>query len=1747
MSNMPIYSQVAPKYRAKNAKGSSTRENRGNSRDFDPLNYNHGGNIQLLNAPLESRIEKLEKRDSRRKEENRVRRSQKNDANEGKVEAYLRQNQVSIRQQQHRHSAVRQAEHRVNLRSLPLNEITSRQERTPTGHRVFPERENSRENRRQRDRERDFDFDGSPLSPIARDKDRVKKSTSRVSDVCDKRRFFCREWVFQKIAHCLEQRAVSKTAGTLILGDAGSGKTALCQELSAPGNGPQARQQRALNRRMLARHFLQGPGDCSQRPGEFVRSLAMQILSHSEHARPDERSDRNSLEENFVQKFRDICEDGEESSKPLLADSEDQRTDEEEMSSRQKTADRIHEREDYTDCINDAELSGHAVSEREGNIERERERLPEILPKADVKPTNPFISDQNDLRLYENHENLFLRNISQRQSKEMRNSRLLRQSSEPLQEKKPSVLQKSLSNDQEEKKEMNSPPKSRIPVANFRYPNKSGLRSDGSPKKDPKELPEYQNIVHDVKDDPQTEMELLLEKKRSVSEEEPPPIPSLPVNPRTLIANAYYEKLLSETEIQQALLPQNLDKNPDECFKKAILFPLLEIDPPKQCLFLLIDAIDEGATNDGEGSEGSVAGVVGRHQHLLPHWLLLVATARRHARLARVFTGFRKITLDELCRAHVAADVQRYVLARLDNEPRLRARVSSDAAAAASAAAALDHLRIKSDGCLLYLEKVLDGVADGFIALREIREIPGTLNGLYLWLAQRLFHGRRFNKVRLVLDVLLAARCGVTEDMLYKCLLTKEYSVTREDFNRRMHLLRRIVSVDRSTGFVSIFHRSFSSWLVDVKHCTRRYLCDVAAGHAALAMHYTLEARRLSALEIHHYVYHMTQLEQHLASLKKGKLGCEPVELHTLVLLWVLDSGCKVEAALQHDRGQMEEKIEDKDQDPESEGKESISCKSLEQSALENIMPELVNGTTTRWPRDRRVMRALIELSRTDSAPTEPEEDVNDLLSTEKALESEETGDEHDEGLQLDPGTVHELAARGDEETLAVLLKRRPELAQSVDAAGGTALHAAARAGRAGTAALLLKAGASPSVADGDGWSPLRAAAWAGHVEVVDVLLEHGCDVDCVDADNRTALRAAAWSGHEAVVARLLLGGAEPERADAEGRTPLMAASYMGHADIVRLLLDAGAGTDHADHDGRTALSVAALCRAGASCAALLLERGADPSRADRERATPLLVAAFEGHTEICELLLEAEADIESSDVAGRTALWAAASAGHADTVRLLLFWGACVDTMDDEGRTVLSTAAAQGNVEVVRQLLDRGLDEHHRDNSGWTPLHYAAFEGHIEVCEALLEAGAKVDEADNDGKGPLMLAAQEGHTRLVEILVDTWAAPVDQRAHDGKTALRLAALEGHFESVAALHCRGADVDALDADRRSTLYVLALDNRLAMARQLLACGASVHSSDTEGRTPLHVSAWQGHTEMVNLLIKVGIAAQEGHEECVLWLLQHGADPLQADHCGRTPAKVAWRAGHANICRLLERWSAPSAPPAPLTHEEKRPASPEYKRRSIHSSNSTKSSSNMTGGSNRSHDDDDKASLSFAQQVARCGRARREIDRDEPIPEHQVLEQDSKLRSYIANERDSELHGYARERDRRREQRHGATSPLYASPPRSPSEPRSPDPPAGSQPASLTSAPGLTDNHFNRDTHMRIILGRDKHAERSDGKNKRNGIVTNPAMRLVANVRNGLDSAAANIRRTGVALAASASSSNPAVKTNAFQWRKETPL
>lgn len=507
----------------------------------------------------------------------------------------------------------------------------------------------------------------------------------------DRKKFYCREWAFQKLSHCLDQRPVSKTCGALLLGSAGCGKTTFCSELCWPSQGPSGRQQRALNRRLLCYHFLQGHNEKSLSLSEFVRSLVTQILNHSTESHR-ERSMRRKL-------------------------------------------------------ANEAKLKQQ---------------------QDPTKPTNLCLQ-----------ENLY---------------------------------------------------------SNVLYAD-----SLLSPTAEAKKLP------------PET-----------------PPIPNLPINPRTVIADAYLEKLKSDPEIQIALRAKNIEMNPDDCLKRALLFPLLEIDPPKTSLFILIDSIDEHSfvysnstltrskPRERTSQSKTIAELLANHHHLFPQWLLLVCTARKQSKsIAKMFTGFRKLSLDDLRKSQVVRDVQQYILARLDQENSLRQHISRDTAEM------LNQLHIKSNGCFLYLEKVLDGVSDNFIVLREVREIPGTLNGLYLWLSQRLFNRRQFSKVQPLLNVILAAKCALNEALLYDIIKIYNAKITPEDFRKRFHLLRRVLVVSKN-GTIRLFHHSFAEWLLDIKHCTQKYLCNIFHGHCILAMYYTLHAKYLSNQEIYDYAFHLTRMEQYL-------------------------------------------------------------------------------------------------------------------------------------------------------------------------------------------------------------------------------------------------------------------------------------------------------------------------------------------------------------------------------------------------------------------------------------------------------------------------------------------------------------------------------------------------------------------------------------------------------------------------------------------------------------------------------------------------------------------------------------------------------------------------------------------------------------------------------------------------------------------------------------------------------------------
>jgi len=315
--------------------------------------------------------------------------------------------------------------------------------------------------------------------------------------VIEKKRFFCREWAFMKLSHCLEQRPQSKTCGALIVGGPGSGKTALCAELAWPSTGASARHQRSLNRRLLARHFCQARSEASLSPAQFVRSLVAQLL--------------------------------------------------------QASSDGAHHR---SSSIPTSPTTSATTAAATATIP------PAVTTTTTTTTTLTAVTTTTTTTIG---------------------------ATAPL------------------------------------------------------------------------------------------------LTSREAIAEAYAEKLRTDPEIQAALQPDVLDRDPDDALKKALLFPLLEVEPPKNCLFLLVDSIDEGqmlnppqtgtrdSRRESDNVSRTIAELLANHHHLFPQWLLLVCTARRQSKtISRMFTGFRKISLDDLRKSQVVRDVQQYILARLDQEDALR-------------------------------------------------------------------------------------------------------------------------------------------------------------------------------------------------------------------------------------------------------------------------------------------------------------------------------------------------------------------------------------------------------------------------------------------------------------------------------------------------------------------------------------------------------------------------------------------------------------------------------------------------------------------------------------------------------------------------------------------------------------------------------------------------------------------------------------------------------------------------------------------------------------------------------------------------------------------------------------------------------------------------------------------------------------------------------------------------------------------
>jgi ankyrin repeat protein len=150
---------------------------------------------------------------------------------------------------------------------------------------------------------------------------------------------------------------------------------------------------------------------------------------------------------------------------------------------------------------------------------------------------------------------------------------------------------------------------------------------------------------------------------------------------------------------------------------------------------------------------------------------------------------------------------------------------------------------------------------------------------------------------------------------------------------------------------------------------------------------------------------------------------------------------------------------------------------------------------------------------------------------------------------------------------------------------------------------------------------------------------------------------------------------------------------------------------------------------------------------------------------------------------------------------------------------------------------------------------------------------------------------------KFASLLEACWAQEPDDRPNfdsilyeldDASLAEDVEALQREYELLLK---RTSEVSSLnekqkiEALSRSLMDVMQSGD-VKEARRLVAAGALVQYADYDRRRPLH------------------IAAAEGHKECVLFLLSHGARVLSQDRWGGTAIDDAKQGGHRDIVSIL---------------------------------------------------------------------------------------------------------------------------------------------------------------------------------------------------------------------------------------------------
>ena len=891
-----------------------------------------------------------------------------------------------------------------------------------------------------------------------------------------------------------------------------------------------------------------------------------------------------------------------------------------------------------------------------------------------------------------------------------------------------------------------------------------------------------------------------------------------------------YGMLIYNSSFIPRVLQTSCLRDPYDCFEQAIAIPLRQVKTERQYYFIIIDALDECAS-DSAGT--SLVQFVKDSYNRLPKWVRLVMTSRNDSAVLIHFDSFPKVHLSS-SDARNLQDIEIFIASKLfEDTPFLeRAKVILGLGSSDEVTYLTNKLLTQSEGNFLFAKLMLQYGKDDWHNQADLNKLPKTVGEQYERYLRRAYGSReKIRPALAILEILVATFEPLTAKHIFDVLRIQEKIDFEYDFVYALKGLSHFVTYGEDNT-ITLFHQTFREWLTSKDNLGSPYYVSKGRGHRRLVEYYinVLRNNPNSSMDIYRLAQHISFDEEgdhyldDFRNIKASYINATiDNDFRTLLHLSASKNNRKALQIL-------------------SEAFEEIDCE--DSFGFTPAFVAAMNGLAENVD---YLLSKGANIEHRTKAPPPPSYVWGDPIERSKTSFWNST-------------MMHAAASGGHSSIIRLLLTKNASFTK-VNGVNLTAIQLAAQNGHLEVVKVLHKHGAQLDHLS------LQYAAFKGHANVVAYLLNFSVEDICMRCDgsfywlqNRTRYQAASLDySHDAVlsddkfkifcqsalhlavtknhtkVAQLLLSQKyrTVHCTDFTGRTPLHEAVRQNHVEMAELLIKGGTKISHKCSRFQNLSSEFQLS---------FKERKDYNKDICHCGSTPFHLAARYGHVEVGNLLLRHGVESDSMDCQGATPLHVAACHGHYSFIRWLISQRPSlhINTRGKNQSTLLHSAAICMNNQRVKPLIDMGANIYDTDEHGMTPLHYTVLNAVDNIDFLLLESSTWTDDSIFvwGSKGDFTYAHDsETLTRkvplnfqclkLLEITESTDPSFMNQVDENGTTALHLAAKNGKECCVVELLQKGAHTDVTDHKDRTPLDLAINSTPKEMDCRLYECECSL--------------------------------------------------------------------------------------------------------------------------------------------------------------------------------------------------------------------------------------------------------------------------------------------------------------------------------